>query len=190
MNAGLYLSFTALLFFLFAAWLRSLVLRRLKPERILADLNAEIRTLIAEINQVGDHNISLLEDRVSQLSGLVQRTDRQIDEARMVLEYLESRREEVASSGAGNESGNGAAGGADRDVGMERDAGTNHDAGTNRNTAPEGSVRDNTSDLNRNETVLMLYNQGLSEDLIASRTGLSQGEVELIISLRGKRTWR
>lgn len=164
MSFGLYAVFTLFLFLVFGFWLRRLIILRLRPERILADLNEEVRTLIADLNQTGDHNISLLEDRISRLSDLIRRADRQIDDARVMVEELDAR----------------------ANVPTEPDALQEPEESEE---SEEPDALENT-DQDTRTAVLALYEQGLSQDLIAARTGTAIGEVELIISLRGKRAWR
>lgn len=168
MNFGLYLLFTLFLFLAFAFWLRGLVIQRLRPERILADLKQEVQTLIADLNQAGDHNISLLEDRVSRLTDLIERADQQIDDARMFLDILENR--------------------SDYEPQEPLETAQRADDVTEPDTREERSNEDIPE--SGRDAVLALYRQGLSADLISARTGVAIGEVELIISLRGKRAWR
>ncbi|TVR68349.1 MAG: hypothetical protein EA427_10565 [Spirochaetaceae bacterium] len=185
MSFGLYLSFTLLLFLAFAMWIRGLVVRRLRPDRILSDLNTEIRTLIAEINQAGDRNISLMEDRITRLSELIVRSDRQIDDARMMLEYLDSRGAGAKPADAEERGapGNGA--------GPAAQAPAAPEPGPPEPSPPAPDKPEPDSpDRDTRDTVLTLHRQGLSQELIAARTGVAIGEVELIISLRGQRTWR
>jgi hypothetical protein len=214
MTFGLYLLFTCFLLLGFGLWIRSLVVRRLKPERILADLNQEVRSLVAGINQAGDTNISLLEDRINRLTELVQLADRQIDAARIAVERLNESRiivaetvptrhdddhvaahvaathlaatgEHLATSSeqSGKETAAVASDAIDAndetvDAGGEPDEPDRYDVEGERSPVQDDRQR-----------VIALYRQGLSEDLIASRTGIAVGEVNLIISLQGKRLW-
>lgn len=147
------------------------------------DLNREIRSLIAEINQAGDRNISVLEDRIAQLSELVDKSDRQIDDARMMLEYLDSRSGFAAMPPAG-------APPAAAPAPEPEPAASEPPASEPPASEPAESPEEDREDGDTRDTVLTLYRQGLSQDLIASRTGIAIGEVELIISLQGQRTWR
>tara|TARA_B100000614_G_scaffold258049_1_gene279459 strand:+ start:753 stop:1424 length:672 start_codon:yes stop_codon:yes gene_type:complete len=102
MTFGLYLLLTAVLLLFFAIWVRRLVVRRLEPERVLADLREEIGGLMAELNQTGDHNISLLEDRISELRRLIADADRQIDDLTALLAEQDRRRTEQAPPAGGD----------------------------------------------------------------------------------------
>lgn len=202
MNPGLYLTFTLFLFLAFAFWIRGLVIRRLRPERILEDLGQEVRALIADLNQAGDHNITILEDRIGRLQDLLERADNQIDDARMLLEYIETR------SGNGNEywatppsertgtdpgpaqkqsPGPDAVQEPEPEAEAEAEAEAEPEAEADATRFGE-TIR--SDDQDKREAVLALYRQGLSQDLIAARTGVAIGEVELIISLRARRLWR
>lgn len=205
MTFGLYLLFTCFLLVGFGLWVRGLVVRRLRPERILADLNQEVQSLMAGINQAGDTNISLLEDRISRLSELVQLADRQIDEARVVVDRLNearliavqaipqvSDRSVTGQSVAIDRNGNASSPPAETSPEGGDEAAIIHgkpadDQDTPERTDEEG-LQSNVQD--DRERVLSLYRQGLSEDLIASRTGVAVGEVNLIIALQGKRPWQ
>lgn len=213
MTFGLYLLLNAVLFLLLALWLRGLVVRRLRPERVLNELDGQIRSLIAELNQTGDYNISLLEDRIRELRTLVSDADRQIEEITAAIESLRYHRGAHLSAAPSAPSapprvagqhlttpqsqGDGAttpaaaefheqepvytvpfggdtAAPSDDDHHMEEQV---HGA-----SAPEPS--DEGPLASPREQVWKLHDEGLSSDLIAVRTGIAIGEVELIISLR------
>ncbi|POR01139.1 hypothetical protein AU468_08630 [Alkalispirochaeta sphaeroplastigenens] len=235
MTFGMYLLTTTILFTGFALWLRGVVIARVRPERILEDLSREVQALVADLDRTSDHHISLLEDRISTLSGLLDRADRQIDDARMLLEHLQARPPsepwggavDVSSPTAGSPGGaraipergpdrpglpHGASpageGAGARGITTGR-AGhygdvppgenlSEHISGDasegellrERNSFAEGEIRADSGEPDQRARVIELYNQGLSSDLIAARTGIAIGEVELIISLREKRLWR
>ncbi|SIQ05749.1 hypothetical protein SAMN05920897_10356 [Alkalispirochaeta americana] len=221
MTIGMYVLTTGILFFGFALWLRGVVIARVRPERILEDLSQEVQTLVADLDRTSDHHISLLEDRISTLSALLDRADRQIDDARMLLEHLQAHplRKDWAVGARGVSELTPADPGsdADPDSGSGPDSGS--DAGASGSTLSEGGSfgdgvspgtdqrlpagavsapseqqpgQDTASDQGSDQRaqVIALYNHGLSSDLIAARTGIAIGEVELIISLREKRLWR
>lgn len=245
MTFGLYLLLNVVIILFFALWIRRLVTRRLAPERILADLNEEIRTLVSELNQTGDHNISLLEDRVRDLRALLAAADRQIDDLSSMIAFV---REGVDQNAAGSRgmagsfddrpgaagrdvSAHGGAGEADPvyrvDFGRGTDGGAEHSGVEGASGAPGGvaNARDpgkggdptRTTDdpllgvsgpadgpaidrpidrpidppidpaLSPAEQVRELHLQGVSPELIATRTGMAIGEIELIISLGARK---
>ena len=187
MTFGLYLLLNLALLSILVVWLRRLVVRRLAPERILRELHGEIQTLVAEVNQTSDHNISIIEDRIASLRELVHNADRQIEELEGLLQRVsEAAPEEVyslplpttrheqpvAPDGAGRSADvplSAAMGGAGETV-----------DDLQRNASDEPSVAD---EKDRRMRVAELYEQGLSPELISSHTGVAIGEVELIISL-------
>lgn len=193
MTFGLYILTTLVMLLMFGIWMRSLVVRRLKPERILSDLTGVVRNLIADLNQTGDHNISVLEDRIATLSDLIRRADHQIDDARMLLEHLSTGNYRVPPASETTPQD----GPHDFDAGDAED--TTVESRSDHREAPvepgpdlENQEREEPvgDEQSRRSKVLSLYQQGVSADLIAARTGIAIGEVELIISLQEKRVWR
>jgi hypothetical protein len=194
---GLYLLLNLVFLLFFGWWLRRLIVRRLEPERILSDLEQEVQRIIQDLNAAGDQNVTLLEDRISGLRTLLQRADTQIDELDYKLRALEENRDhrpDLSAYGEDEESGQ-----ATSTAGPA--AGPGMAPGTGPAAEPPGEgepplVIPFRRDIpggedvpaDNRQRVLMLHGQGLSSDLIASRTGMAIGEVELIISLGMKRT--
>ncbi|MFA7567847.1 MAG: hypothetical protein WCY01_12515 [Alkalispirochaeta sp.] len=169
MTFGLYLLLNLVFLLFFGWWLRRLVVRRLEPERILADLETEVQAVIQELNNAGDQNVSLIEDRIASLRTLLQRTDIQIDELETRLKEVEEHRYTALDEG-----------------GKDNSAGTRASAPEEEEQAfviPFGRDARSDTEVDPRQQVLTLHGQGLSSDLIASRTGIAIGEVELIISL-------
>lgn len=217
MTFGIYLMLNVVLLLFLAIWLRRLVVRRLEPERILSDLNNEIGELIAELNQTGDHNVSVLEDRIMQLRDLVADADRQIEELSTLVQHVQSERNPAepvytvsftgapahdggsaredspppavadagASAGTDADSGGGAAGGApggaDDVPALEASSRESHRSASH--TYPDAYSAPHSEVLSPREQVHELHQQGLSSEIIAGKTGMAIGEVELIISL-------
>lgn len=230
MTFGLYLLLNLVLFLFLAIWLRSVVVRRLRPERVLDQLDGQIRTLIAELNQTGDYNISLLEDRVRELRTLVSDADRQIEEITAAIESLRYHRgaagagspvlaeqepvytvrfSEASAAGAEGSRGEGdretarsdesapgapgatrahdPAGAAEAEAGRQSAGGLTGepDGHATGHGAPfDPPVGQPPAETSPREIVWKLHDEGLSPDLIAVRSGMAIGEVELIISLR------
>lgn len=220
MTFGIYLMLNVVLLLFLAIWLRRLVVRRLEPERILNDLSNEIGELVAELNQTGDHNVSVLEDRIMQLRDLVADADRQIDELSALVQHVQAERNPAEPVYTVSFSGSAPArdGETAREVSSpssdvnpsgavptvaEGDAGGRSAPGSAaigedapvagplfreppRSASPAGT-RDHppppTEVLSPREQVHELHQQGLSSEIIAGKTGMAIGEVELIISL-------
>lgn len=236
MSFSLYLLLTAVLLLALAIWLRSLVVRRVDPRRLLTELEQEVAALTAEVNQAGDHNISLLEDRIGQLrtlteaaraaeerlTGLLERVtqDPAVETYVLSLERHRLSSNDDAEPGAEGESAteptapstSGAAAGpeapphaADGAPGA-RDAPGPPDrelSRPGRGGAPDGTdtaaeagtdtgsmTAKPMSVAERRDAVLAAYGRGMALEEIAVRTGMTLGEIELIISLREQRSRR
>lgn len=180
MNFGMYLLFTAVVLLFFSLWIRSLVVRRLAPERLLGDLRREVQELVGELNQTGDRHITLMEDRINTLHELLRDADHQIDDLRLVLEAhhaigdgrTSNNREEPLGVGESPE-----------EAPVPQDSDPSRED-LSRETHEEPAVESTV------EYVRRLGDQGLSSDVIAQKTGVAIGEVELILSLRRGQLWR
>jgi len=212
MTFGLYILFNLVILLFFGIWIRRLIVRRLEPERILADLEGEVQEVIQSLNAAGDQNISLLEDRIEALKTLLRHADTQIEEMESQLAIHRRAREDVETwearleppveqpltlslrknDGDGNDAGTAATGGA-LFVGPD---GSGGDTGVSDtvDTDPAGTDDPGSSDTGQwnrpepvemtpREQVLYLHIQGRSSEEIAMQTGIAVGEVELIISL-------
>ncbi|MFW5694388.1 MAG: hypothetical protein ACOCYB_04420 [Alkalispirochaeta sp.] len=200
MTFGIYLLLNVVLLLFLAIWVRKLIVRRLEPERILDDLSNEIGALVAELNQTGDHNVSILEDRIMQLRDLVADADRQIEELSTIVEQVQARTSSeepvytVSFSDSTGGSSNHARGGQpqraqppeteDDSVHDVNDPGPLwHDMPTQSAASRENTTEPRHDVLSPREKVHELHQQGLSSEMIAGKTGMAIGEVELIISL-------
>lgn len=224
MTFGLYLLLNIVILLFFALWIRRLVIRRLAPDRILSDLSDEIGALISELNRTGDHNISILEDRIRDLRELLAAADRQIDDLSSTIalareaadrapgvdharggdsyapgplpatdEYTQSAPDHAdpvyrVDFGHRGSEGGGAAppGAAERLV-------PGQSSGWGLESAYASELPSDIAEpildpaLTPSEQVRELHLQGVSPDLIASRTGMAIGEIELIISLGSRK---
>ncbi len=183
MTFGLYLLLNLVCILFFGWWLRRLIVRRLEPERILADLEDEVRAIIQNLNAAGDQNVTLLEDRIADLRTLLQRADTQIDEVEYKLRTLEEEHVRRSDSSIYTD-----------DEQSEPEGGEPLLVPFRRNQSDDVSPiageneRNEQTPADIRRYVLVLHDQGLSNDLISARTGMAIGEVELIISLGTKRT--
>ncbi|MDA3950288.1 MAG: hypothetical protein PF508_13855 [Spirochaeta sp.] len=192
MTFGLYLMLNLVILLFFGLWIRRLVLRRLRPERILADLEREVQEVIQSLNNAGDQNISLIEDRIKSLKNLLNRADTQIDEMEARLRQIEDRRAESDEAHGGDEVAPSATEEEPTYTLQLQRPPERIGAGDGAEYIPANDVSDAIDDgvdrLDPRDQVRRLHSQGLSSELIANRTGVAIGEVELIISLGANRT--
>ncbi len=175
MTFGLYLLLTIFMMLLVMVWLRSLVVRRLKPDRLLGELRGEVQGLVAELNQTGDRHVSLLEDRIDTLHGLIRDADREIDALRLLLENV-SVSPAAQTSPAVEPTREGVAAPPVESLPEEAEP---------LEPEPPPPREEAIAD-----TVRRLSDQGFSPERISHSTGMAIGEVELILSLRKGQRWR
>ena len=136
--------------------------RVLDSDKLLEKVDEEINSLILEMNQTTERNILLIEDRINSLNKLVKDADKAI---MLLSRELEKRKEEPSDYA--------------------------HLSRIRKFPTPVNEmVREpekTDENLSEKHKILELYNQGLSTALIASQTGTSIGEVELIISLNSRK---
>lgn len=178
MTFGLYLLFTLVTLLFFGLWLRRLIVRRLQPERILSDLDAEIQRMVRDINTAGDQNISVLEDRIESLKTLIRRADIQIDEMEQRLREIEAAKEEPPPIEEADPIDDGVTEEEAFTIPFQRDIESPTEAVPEEQREPDGTPRDH---------IIALHDEGVPSDVIASRMGIAIGEVELIISLATNR---
>jgi hypothetical protein len=192
MSFGLYLLLNIVLILFLGLWLRGLVVRRLQPQRVLADLEEEIHGIMSELNQTSDHNISILEDRIAQLRTVVHQADSQIEELEMRISHLREgypspevpQRNDFRSPDAGEDSV------FPLQFGERQEENQNGPAVSPVSSNDDDPGVDEASQLSVRDQVLRFHRQGLSGEIIANRTGVAVGEVELIISLGEGRAHR
>jgi len=134
----------------------------LDSEKILSRVDDEINSLILDLNQTTERNILLVEDRIKKLSELIKDSDKSI-----LLLHKELNRPQIEPIDYSHLS-------------------------KKRNFLPveDEMVKDdqeNDENLDDKSRILELYNKGFSSDIIASKTGTSIGEVELVITLNSRK---
>lgn len=215
MTFGIYLMLNVVLILFLAMWLRRLIVRRLEPERILGDLGDEIGELITELNQTGDHNVSVLEDRIMQLRDLLADADRQIEELSAQVaharDHVSSEEPVYTVSFSGTVGGTQESRGQDREDSADSNVDSRplwhttpleselarpesaeagqpaHSSPARSSSPPTPSAEPQWDVLSPRERVHELHQQGMSSEIIATKTGMAIGEVELIISLGTRR---
>lgn len=73
--------------------LRARIGRYLELENLLDGVREEARALVMELNETADRNVSLVEDRILALRGLLDELDRRMGVARRELESRDAERE-------------------------------------------------------------------------------------------------
>lgn len=176
----------------FRHWRRR-IQRGLEAEMMLGRIRDEIDEMIIEINRTADRNVTLLENRITRLNSLIQRAEK-----------LERVREREAEKDTGvqrvySELGR------NRGLRITVDE-DDHDGQPGLSSEPvpepespgagesgsESAPPADTSILNGGvppirERVLTLHRRGESLQSIAESLNMNRGEVELIISLHGRK---
>ncbi|MBI9098043.1 MAG: hypothetical protein JEY91_06175 [Spirochaetaceae bacterium] len=134
----------------------------LDSEKILSRVDDEINSLILELNQTTERNILLVEDRIKTLSSLIKDSDKSI--IRLNKELSRPLVEPLNYSHLSKKK--------------------NFILPENELVKDKGESDENLSEKNR---ILELFYKGFSAEVIASKTGASIGEVELIITLNSRK---
>ena len=158
---------------LFTLIFRMVVRKSVAPKQVLSRIEAEIDSLVTELNGTTERNIRLLEETLVRLRAGVEQADKRI----RILKG-ENRRNQLPEAAPSREYTHLSSHKPINLEVIEDDAGT--DTG---NVAPEidGEKENENQDLRT--MILSLHRQGLDSRLIALRAGKPLGEVELIISL-------
>jgi len=179
--------------------LRARLRRYLELENLLAGVREESRALVTELNETADRNVTLVEDRIVALRGLLDEVDRRMGVARRelesrrtereVMERLSRRRPIVPESA--------------EPIPLELRQGEPRPAPeapaeAGRSAAeqqaprrlPELSVAAEPIEPERSlrERALDLYRKGFSADIIAARLGAAVSEIELLVDIEERRS--
>jgi hypothetical protein len=167
-------------------WL--VVYRRLRNrlDREIADrdpaeeVREELQSIMVEINRATEQNVAILEDKIEQLSGLLKDADRKIGLLRRESEKNEVSRQVYsrvfrAPSAAPSEG---------TQPRVHVPAGSKEsDAQASSETPGEEEAATESLEAR----ILRLSREGFSPEMIAGRVGSTASEVQLIISLAGRR---
>jgi hypothetical protein len=196
---------------LFAIWffIKLKVRRYLELENLLAGVRDEARSLVLELNETADRNVTLVEDRIAALRELLDEVDRRIGVEKKELDIRATEREVYAKLSKRRpivpapsqepvlepprpaqdvpitlNLGPAAA------VAPEtraQGASSNSSAGR---AGPEVVLSDDfiVPSRTKREEALDLYRRGISADLIAARLGATVAEIELLIEIEERRT--
>jgi hypothetical protein len=194
--------------------LKARIGRYLELQNLLSGVREEARSLVMEMNETADRNVSLVEDRMIALRGLLDEVDRRMGVSRRELESREAEREvyqrlsRVRRAPASSSSPE-----ADRGLHEPQAAPRREE----RSAAPASSETPITLSLNlpkspgeatgapsrplpelrvaedvvpgksRREEAYELHRQGISADLIAARLGATVSEIELLVEIEERR---
>jgi hypothetical protein len=192
---------------LFAIWflLKSRIARYLELENLLEGVRDEARGLVLELNETADRNVSLVEDRMTALRGLLDEVDRRIGLGHRELDARAAEREVYAKLSKRRpivpESERPIASAPERSDASElpRPAseapitlslGAAAEVQGAARSGPEIIVSDDLllSSRTKREEALDLYRKGISADLIAARLGATVAEVELLVEMEERRS--
>lgn len=191
---------------------RRRIRRDMETDAIIGKLRREVGEIVTELNGTTERNVALLENRIAEMkelvekagktSGVLKRESEKHDISSRVYTALERSRpltpslnlDVVEAGKVGNPGSGGIAGAAAAD-----DAGTESGAGVTEEsdgrTGPAAGelfsteqVRDFDS-LPIREKAIVMHRSGDSIEKIGTALGLSQGEVELIISLHDRKAY-
>lgn len=179
-------------FVLFGLWLRSVIVRRLRPQRILADLEQEVSSLITEVNRTGDANVTLIEDRIALLNRRVEVFDRHMQRCRELIEDADRAMREIEARQVDALHNHQNAPSLTEPDSDEEVIAFAFAGGASVSHAEAMDVHAQASEttIDARQRVLALYERGFSADVISVRTGIAIGEVELILSLHQRRSIR
>lgn len=198
----------------FVLWflLRARIRRFLEIENLMEGVREEARALIIELNESADRSVSLVEDRMSALRGLLDEVDRRMGLARREQEKrvvereiytkLAQRRPIVPQESADAVM---AAPVPSRPPAREASASDMRRAEAPRGDEPiplqlgEASGQRRVPDVrvseeaivakpSMREEALTLYRKGFSADIIAARLGATVAEIELLVEIEERRS--
>ncbi len=129
----------------------------------MSNVNEEVNGIILELNQTTERNILLIEEKINKISQLIEDSDKSIQ----IL---------------------------DRRIKIDNRVDPTHYSHLEKKRkfpVIEDEIVKKTEEIDENQNdkkrIMELYNNGLSSDLIASKTGTTIGEVELIITLNSRK---
>lgn len=174
------LAFNALLISIIYLVLNRKLEKNITPEAFLEKVRSEVQTVIVELNDTTDRNVTILEERVRSLQGVIKRADKQLTllqgevekhkESSEVYTHLRRAGRIVSATGVSAQ--------------QKREGATVDAAGLeSRATVARSKEKQEEAEIPLEQRVINLHNQGIAPVSIASRLKRTTGEVELIISL-------
>ncbi len=164
MSTGIILTLNIVGWILFIIIQRAVIKRTVRPRKILLDIEAELDSILTDLNGTTERNIRLIEDTVLKLKQEIRNADGR-------LKLLQGEGEKI--SRANSEYSHLAS----------RKPITIQVVEENEEPETASIVPEPKEEESVNQQIVRLYRQGLESRLIAARVGKPLGEVELIISL-------
>ncbi len=142
-------------------------INKLQESKVLGELESEVNDLVLELNQTADRNINILEEKIKTLVKILNNADKRIKI--LGMESGKSKSETVTYNQLGIIQ--------DNQI-LNRKIEKNQPK-----IIKEEVVEEKLKEKNKKDIIIELHNNGFTSVVIASRVGLTIGEVELIISL-------
>lgn len=182
---------------LFLGYWRRRIQRGLEAEMMLARIRDEIDEMIIEINRTADRNVTLLENRITRLNSLIQRAEK-LERVREREAEKDTGVEKVYSELGRNrglritvEDNDGRPGLSSESIPEPESPGAGESGSESPppgdTSIPHGGVVPDGGVPPVRERVLTLHRRGESLQSIAESLNMNRGEVELIISLHGRK---
>ena len=143
--------------FLIYYLVRREIKRTVNPRDILNSIEADINSVLTELNQTTDRNVTIIEDTTEHLKKVIEEADKRI----RILEKAGNRKTQEDYSSLKPQA-----------VPIQI-----------REPAPKPAA--SKEEPSKREQALAMYRQGFNAGIIAQRLELPLGEVELIISING-----
>jgi hypothetical protein len=158
------------------------ITRRLEAEKLLDKLRSEagriVGEMIQDLNRITDRNITLMENKVSELQRILETADR-----RILLMHKEAHKEEEAGKLSAKLRKSLPV--ARAREGLSESARASPEGAKPAALLPEEQPAPTEEDAAAQaDEILDLYRKGISPELIAKRLNLQAGEVRFVISLR------
>ena len=151
---------------------RARMRRELGSDAVLGRFRTEVSELITEMNAITERNVALLESRIGEAAGI-------IEKAGKAASVLKGEAEALDRAGSTYSS-----------LSRARPISISVDDAVPDNAPPPPPPEPDPVDfesLSVRDKALVLYRRGEGPDSIAGKLGMSRGEVELIISLHDRR---
>lgn len=177
---------------LFFRYWRRRIQRGLEAEMMLGRIRDEIDEMIIEINRTADRNVTLLENRITRLNSLIQRAEklervreREAEKDTGVQRvYSELGRNRGLRITVDEDDHDGQPGLSSEPIPEPESPGAGESGSE---SAPPGDTSIDGGVPPIRERVLTLHRRGESLQSIAESLNMNRGEVELIISLHGRK---
>lgn len=141
-----------------------------RSSALLEEIRDDAEEIVREINQVTDRNIAVIEHRIGELKGKIVEADKRIS---LLQKHAEKESREQQTYTQLKES---------RPVLPS----VQFDKLRKKVPESESTIQESSGGQSLRERVLDLQRKGFSQQVIAQKTGVSVGEIDLMISLSGQ----